>query len=58
MAKNMTQQKSEGETASSGSKKRSSKVVSKGFKRSFTESERAEINVKRQEMRKRLYAAG
>lgn len=58
MAKSVTQQKSETKTASAGSKKRGSTVVSEGFKRSFTASERAEIQVKRQEMRKRLYAAG
>ena len=58
MAKIVTQPKSERETASGGSKKRGSIVVSEGFKRSFTDSERAEISVKRQEMRKRLYASG
>ena len=58
MAKIVTEQEPERKTASGGSKRRGSTVVFKGFKRSFTDSEREEIQVKREELHKRLYADG
>lgn len=58
MAKIVTRQESKRKTASGDSKKRRSVVVSEGFKRSFTDTEREEIRVKRKEMHDRLYAVG
>lgn len=58
MAKEVRQQKAPKPAESDKVVKRGGSVVSAGFKRTFTASERAEIKDKRREMHERLYAAG